>query len=222
MTQSKIIRILLVDDHMVVRKGLALVLGEVPDMEVVGEAENGEEAVFLSKKLKPDIILMDVKMEGMSGKLATQLIVEHHQSVCIIGLSTFANRDIVEGMIDAGACGYLIKDISAANLTSSIRRIFCGEILIPDGLLEATYKQNESKLKSKAVEEFALFGNQQKKVLAFMSKGLTNPEIAEMLGVSVSTARYHVSAILRKLDVSNRSEAVAMAINFNLIQPEDF
>lgn len=221
MKQSKIIRILLVDDHMIVRKGLALVLGEMPDMEVVGEAENGEEAIYLSKTLKPDIILMDVKMNGMSGKLATQLIVEHHRFVRIIGLSTFANRDIIKDMIDAGASGYLIKDISAANLTLAIRRIFNGEEIIPNALLKPANGKNDCTLESKVTEDFYLLGEQQKKVLAFMSKGLTNPEIAEMLGVTVSTARYHVSAILRKLDVSNRSEAVAIAISFDLIQTND-
>lgn len=221
MKQSKIIRILLVDDHMIVRKGLALVLGEMPDMEVVGEAENGEEAIYLSKTLKPDIILMDVKMNGMSGKLATQLIVEHHRFVRIIGLSTFANRDIIKDMIDAGASGYLIKDISAANLTLAIRRIFNGEEIIPNALLKPANGKNDRTLESKVTEDFYLLGEQQKKVLAFMSKGLTNPEIAEMLGVTVSTARYHVSAILRKLDVSNRSEAVAIAISFDLIQTND-
>lgn len=222
MKASEKIRILLVDDHMVVRKGLGLVLGEASDMEVVGEAENGEEAIYLSKKLKPDIILMDVKMEGMCGKVATQMIVRHHQTVRVICLSTFANKDIIENMLEAGACGYLLKDVSAHDLTAAIRRVHNGEILTPECLADPTNEQIPETPVAKPAEEYSQLGEQQRKVLAFMTKGLTNPEIAAQMGVSVSTVRYHVSAILRKLDVSNRSEAVAVAVGSELVRSGDF
>ena len=219
---SKIIRILLVDDHMVVRRGIMHVLSEVSDFSTIGEAENGEEALFLSTKLKPDIVLMDVQMSGMGGIEATRMIVQHHSSARVIGLSTFANRESVSGMIEAGACGYLLKNISADELTDAIRRVHGGEIIIPTELPENRVREPEIADIGDDLGQADTLGIQQKKVLRLMTKGFTNPEIAEHLGISSPTARYHVSAILRKLDVSNRSEAVALAIRLNLIDADDF
>lgn len=222
MKQTKDIRILLVDDHMVVRKGLVHVLDSADGLQVVGEAENGEEALYLCQKLKPDIVIMDVKMEGIGGIETTRLITQHHPSIRILGLSTFAQQEVVSEMLAAGAQGYLLKDVSAHELAESIQRIYSGETLLPPDLDNGsgvdTQPDNTHDLSEPAVN----MGGQQRKVLALMTKGFTNSEIAAHLGISQPTARYHVSAILQKLDVSNRAEAAAMAIRSNLIDETDF
>ena len=215
------ISILLVDDHMVVRKGLRMVIAETDDLSVVGEAENGEEAIYLSRKLKPDVILMDVKMDGMDGSEVTSVITQHHDKARVIGLSTFADSDNIKRMIDAGARGYLLKDVSSGELTDAIRRVHSGEVLTPAALLDANRSDDNQDVSIEATRNATLLGDQQRRVLALMTKGLTNPEIAGQLDISISTARYHVSAILRKLDVSNRSEAVGMALRLDLVSTED-
>lgn len=221
MKNNQIINVLLADDHMVVRRGLRLVLDEAADLHVVGEAESGEEALYLCKKLSPDIILMDVKMHGMGGAKATQMIAQHHPDTKVIALSTFAAQDVVASMFDAGAHGYLLKDISADNLTEAVRRVAKGERLQPDAFSDIPAEEDAETQATLPTDEIAPLGEQQKRVLALMTKGLTNPEIASQIGVSISTIRYHVSAILRKLDVSNRSEAVALAIRLKLVKEED-
>jgi NarL family two-component system response regulator LiaR len=222
MTRTEDIRILLVDDHMVVRKGLLHVLVSIEGLSVVAEAENGEEALYLCRKLKPDVVIMDVKMAGLGGIEATRLIARHHPSSRIIGLSTFAQKDVVSDMLAAGAHGYLLKDLSANELATSIRRIHAGETLPMPDLSAGSDKQMHSEERPAVLEPGVQMGEQQLKVLGLMTKGFTNPEIAAHLGVSLPTARYHVSAILQKLDVSNRSEAVALAIRTKLIDEHDF
>lgn len=222
MTLTDPIRVLLVDDHLVVRKGLVHVLNAVRHIEVVGEAENGEEALYLGQKLKPDVIVMDVKMEGMGGVEATKLIAEHHPNSRILALSTFSQPDIVGAMMEAGAKGYLLKDVSAAELSEAIVRVYQGEVLKPGTPSKNISVQLEPTEEIDFADIHTGLGEQQKKVLALMTKGFTNPEIAEKLDISTTTARYHVSAILRKLDVSNRSEAVAVAIRSNLVDADDF
>lgn len=216
------IRVLLVDDHLVVRKGVFQVLNTARDIEVVGEAENGEEALYLGQKLKPDVIVMDVKMDGMGGVEATRLLAEHHPSSRILALSTFAQPEMVGAMMDAGAKGYLLKDVSASELSEAVRRVHKGEVLMPGTPSENIVVQTELVEDVDFKDIHSDLGQQQKKVLALMTKGFTNPEIAEKLDISTTTARYHVSAILRKLDVSNRSEAVAVAIRSNLVNSGDF
>jgi NarL family two-component system response regulator LiaR len=217
------IKVLLVDDHLVVRKGLIHVLNKEPDIKIIAEAETGEEAIYLCQKHQPDVILMDVTMDGMGGVEATRLIHKHHKSARLIGLSTFANPEIVGEMMEAGASGYLLKDVSAQILADAIRKVQAGEKLpASDQLLKAQLDaMSPSTTSSDADTDFEL-GPKQQRVLALMTKGFTNPEIAEKLSISAPTARYHVSTILKKLDVSNRSEAVAVAIRLDLVKAEDF
>lgn len=218
MTEVENIRILLVDDHMVVRKGLFHVLDTLPDLDVIAEAESGEAALYLCQKLQPDIVIMDIKMDGMGGLEATRLIAQHHPSTRILGLSTFANQEVISEMFSAGAHGYLLKDVSAQELADAIRRIHSGEKLSPPDIQIDPTQQTSGNVSEPPVE----MGLQQRKVLALMTKGFTNSEIAVQLGISQPTARYHVSAILQKLNVSNRVEAAAMAIRSSLIDENDF
>lgn len=217
MKQSKDIRIIIVDDHMVVRKGLVHVLDRAAGISIVAEADSGEKAVSLCHTLKPDMIIMDIKMEGIGGLEATRLIAQHHPSIHIVGLSTFADQYIINKMFDLGAHGYLLKDVSAQILTESIFRIHSGEKLSPTNLCKVENSDIPEDIGKKFNEPEARMGKQQQKVLVLISKGFTNPEISSHLNISLPTTKYHVSAILQKLDVSNRSEAVALAVRNNLI-----
>ena len=221
MTKQIMIKLLLTDDHPIVRKGLIHVLEQSARIEVIGEAESGEEALFLCQKLAPDVVVMDVQMKGIGGIEATRILRQQHPDLIIIGLSTFPQTDIATKMMNAGANGYLLKDISSAELISSIQQIFAGDKIVSDDLVATSLGPNPSSHDSMPDGVSYALGRQQKKVLMLMTKGLTNPEIAEHLGVSMSTARYHVSAVLQKLDVSNRSEAVALAMRHRLVDESD-
>jgi NarL family two-component system response regulator LiaR len=212
------IRILLADDHMLVRAGLARVIGGRADMEVVGEAENGEEALFLCQKHRPDIVLMDVRMEGMGGIGATEAIRRFHPKTKVVGLSTFHDQRTVSDMVAAGASGFLSKILSAEELVSAILRVHAGEVVLTEAASDPTDTQPDP-VRSKPAFEL---GDQQRTTLALLTKGYTNPEIARYLGVSVPTARYHVSALLAKLEVSNRAEAAALAVRERLVSADDF
>ena len=218
MVKSEDIRMLLVDDHMMVRKGIVYVLSSVTGFEIVGEAENGERALYLTGKLNPDVILMDVKMDGLGGIETTRLISHYHPDIPIIGVTSFHTPRIVKQMMEAGACGYVLKEVSASDLIDTIRRVHAGEKRFPESLLAepgdrgSIDEEAEAFSEDQSINALHNLGDQQKRVLALMAKGLTNPEIASQLNISQSTARYHVSAILHKLDVSNRAEAVALAV----------
>lgn len=212
---SKKISVIIVDDHMVVRKGLMHVLVNASDFEVIAEADSGEEAIYLCKKLNPDMVIMDIKMDGIDGIEATKLIKKHYPLICVAALSSFVTTDLVRNMFQAGVDGYLLKDMSAIDLTQSLLSIMNGEQLFPVALSSDT----DVKKTLTPSNEFNIeMSKQQLLVLHFMTKGLTNPEIAVQMNISISTARYHVSAILRKLEVSNRVEAVSFAIQHNLLE----
>jgi DNA-binding NarL/FixJ family response regulator len=211
------IRILIVDDHQIVRKGLVQLFTDCAGMEVVGEAASGVEALALSPKLRPDIVFMDLKMNGLSGIETTRALYISGTVGAIIGLSTFSDAANIQAMREAGAMGYVPKDALADEILDAARRVHAGETVFPELPDYETAGQNPSGLSTAAQ-----LGVQQKRVLALMTKGLTNPEIAQQLDVSRTTISYHVSAILRKLEVSNRSEAVAVALQEGVIGNGDF
>ncbi|MBL4876755.1 MAG: response regulator transcription factor [Cohaesibacteraceae bacterium] len=198
------IKVLVVDDHPIVRGGLVRAISQVEDIQVVGEAESGEEAIYLAKKAQPDVVILDVRMSGISGVDAAVIILKSLPGTKIIALSSLVTGDVINSMLDAGAVAFLAKDVSAEIIIDTIRRAYRGE--------DIALAENMAKdLANAALTLTSKLGEQQQSVLNLMTKGLTNPEIAEQMGFSVPTARYHVSAILRKLDVSNRTEAVAVA-----------
>lgn len=212
------IRILLADDHMVVRMGLARVIGAHPQMEIVGEAENGEEALFLCQKHRPDVVLMDVRMDGMGGIAATEAIRRYHPAAKVIGLSTFHDQGTISAMLAAGASGFLSKVVSAGELAEAILKVSAGETVV--SAISPSARPSPPTPGPKSAE--LGLGDQQRTTLALLTKGYTNPEIARYLGVSLPTARYHVSALLAKLGVSNRAEAAALAVRDQLVSDEDF
>ena len=211
MTGTDRIRVMIVDDHAVVRSGLSAFFTVFPDLELIGEGENGNEALVRCGLLNPDVILMDLIMPGMDGVTATRLITEKYPLVKVIALTSFQEDELVQGALQAGAIGYLMKNISARELAAAIRSAYAGNMTLSP---EATQIMVRAKLQSQEYEELT---EREQDVLKLMVDGLTNAEIAERLVVSISTVKYHISNILSKLGVENRVSAVSLAIQKKLV-----
>lgn len=212
------IRVLIVDDHLIMRVGIVHALGTEPGITIVGEAENGEEALYLCSKLRPDVVLMDVNMTGMGGRAVTQAIREHYPEIAMIAFSVSEDASTIRDMMAAGASGYLTKAISPPDLADAIRRVSGGETVMDVGDLASAPEEDEAH----APRGAAGLAPQQRRVLALLTKGYTNAEIASYLAISVRTARHHVSEVLTKLGAVNRAEAVAIAIRDKLVTRKDF
>ena len=213
MTNKSPVRILLVDDHAVVRSGLGAVLMSFDDMSLVGEAGNGEEAVHLCRTLKPDVVLMDLMMPVMDGVTATRTIHESQPDIRIIALTSFGERELVEGALKAGAMSYLLKTVSAAELIAAIQGAVMGKTtLSPEAAQVLVQGLKQPKSDTHDLTE------REREILALMVEGLANHDIAARLVVSQSTVKFHVSNVLSKLGVSTRTEAVAMALKKKLIK----
>ena len=212
MSEREIIRVLLVDDHAVVRSGLGAFLMAFEDLELVGEARDGEEAVRMCEDLKPDVVLMDLVMPGMNGAEATSIIREQYPDTQVIALTSYKEEELVQGVLKAGAIGYLLKNVTGDELAEAIRAAKAGQpTLAPEAtqaLIHATTKPPDL--------GFDLT-QREREVLSLMIEGLNNPDIAERLVVSRSTVKFHVSSILSKLGASSRTEAVALALQHNLV-----
>lgn len=212
MSEEQPIRVMIVDDHAVVRSGLATFLLAFDDLEPTAEAGSGEEAIRLCADHDLDVILMDLVMPGMDGAAATRAIREKYPHIQVIALTSFKEDDLVQGVLQAGAISYLLKNVTAAALADAIRAAHAGRpTLAPEAtvaLIHAATKPKEPDYDLTAREE---------EVLALIVQGLSNPEIAEKLVVSRSTAKFHVSSILSKLGVDGRTEAVALALKEHLV-----
>jgi NarL family two-component system response regulator LiaR len=202
---------MLVDDHAVVRSGLGAFLSAMPDLELVGEAENGEEAVVRCGLLQPDVVLMDLIMPGMDGVTATRRIHEKYPCVHILALTSFQEDTLVQGALQAGATGYLMKNISARELAAAIRSAYQGKMTLAPEAAEALV---HAQAQAREAEEFT---QREREVLGLMVDGLSNAEIAERLVVSLSTVKFHVGNILMKLGVENRVAAVMLAMQKKLV-----
>jgi NarL family two-component system response regulator LiaR len=211
MTDEPRIKIMLVDDHAVVRSGLSAFLSVVPDLELVGEAENGDEAVRRCGLLHPDVILMDLMMPGTDGVTATRLIHEKYPTVHVIALTSFPEDDLVQKALQAGATGYLMKNVSARELADAIRAAHKGKMTLSPEAVQALAQAAAQK------HDGVELTDREREVLKLMVEGLNNAEIAERLVVSLSTVKYHISNILSKLQVDNRVAAVTMAIQKKLV-----
>jgi DNA-binding NarL/FixJ family response regulator len=207
------IRVLLVDDHPVVRSGLELFLLAFPDLQSVGVASNGEEAVLACGRLSPDVVLMDMAMPGMDGATATRAIRSRYPGIRVIALTNFQALETVQKALQAGATSYLLKNVTADELASAIRAAYAGRsILAP----EATQALVEAAAQAAPPPVEALT-SRELEVLGWMVKGLSNPEIAEHLVISPVTVKFHVGNILSKLGCASRTEAVAVAIQQHLV-----
>jgi NarL family two-component system response regulator LiaR len=204
-------RVLLVDDHDMVRRGLAVFLLAYDDFELVGEAVNGKEALELCAELHPDVVLMDLMMPVMDGVTAIQAIRKNFPDIQVIALTSFSEEKLVEASLKAGAIGYLFKNVSVDELASAIRAASKGQ---PTLSAEATRILINKTMKPAAPGDDLT--DREREVLKLLVEGRSNPEIAERLSVSRSTVKTHVSHIFEKLGASNRLEAVSLAIRHHL------
>nr|WP_106781005.1 response regulator transcription factor [Lysinibacillus timonensis] len=210
------IRVLIADDHHVVRRGLIVFLKTQKDIEVVGEAKNGLEAVELVETLQPDIVLMDLVMPEMDGIQATRKIKSKWPNVIVLMLTSFSDKDHVLPAIDAGAAGYQLKDIEPDDLVNAIRQVMRGESI----LHPAATTQLEEKIREE--EHLPHMKNpltpRERDVLAELTKGKSNREIASSLFVTEKTVKTHISNIFNKLLVQDRTQAALYAVKHNLTE----
>jgi NarL family two-component system response regulator LiaR len=212
MSRSNPIRVLLVDDHRMVRSGLAAFLSAFDDLELVGEAEDGQEAVRLCEEHTPDVVLMDLVMPGMDGAAATRAIGARHPQIKVIALTSFEEEKLVQEVVAAGAIGYLLKNVSPEKLADAIRDAHAGRpTLAPEAAQALIHAATRP-----PAPAYDLTSREQD-VLELMVEGLSNPEIAGRLVIGRATVKFHVSNILSKLGVSSRTEAVALALQEKLI-----
>ncbi len=209
---SKCIRVIVVDDHDMVRRGLAAFLDVQPDLELVGEATNGAQALPLCKLLQPDVVLMDLIMPEMDGVTALQTIRAKWPEIQVIALTSFEEQELVQRALRAGAIGYLLKNVTVDELANAIRAAHHGRATISP---EATQALIQTAFQPPTPA--AGLTSREAEVLSLLVEGLSNPEIADKLSVSRSTARAHVSNILTKLGADNRAEAVTLAFRHKLV-----
>jgi NarL family two-component system response regulator LiaR len=205
------IRVMIVDDHAVVRSGLGAFLSVIPDLELVGEAENGDLAVVRCGHLRPDVILMDLMMPGTDGVTATRLIREKYPETQVVALTSFQEDELVQNAMKAGAIGYLMKNVSSQELAAAIRAARSGKMTLSPEAAQALVHA------SRQTQETEFLTERELEVLRLMVEGLNNAEIAEKLVVSLSTVKYHISNILMKLGVENRVAAVTTAMQKKLV-----
>jgi two-component system, NarL family, response regulator LiaR len=213
MNTTQPIRVLIVDDHAMVRKGLVTFLKNKPELELVGEARDGREAIDYCERLQPDVILMDLVMPELGGVAATRTIHQRWPGVRVIALTSFQEKELVQDALQAGAIGYLLKNVSGDELAEAIRQVHGGRPTLAPEAVQALIQPP-----SEAVTMAADLTRREQEVLALLVKGMSNPEIAERLVISRSTVKVHISNILSKLGVASRGEAISLAIQNKLVK----
>lgn len=212
MDPSAVIRVMIVDDHDMVRQGLSMFLKITPDLQFVGEARNGREALDLCPQAKPDVVLMDLVMPVMDGTTATRLLCEQYPQVQVIALTSFHEKELVREVLQAGALSYLLKNVTAEELADAIRAAHAGRATLTPEAMQVLVQTRDAQ---------PAFGDdltaREREVLQLLVEGLSNPEIAERLTVTRATAKAHVSNILGKLGASSRGEAIALAFQNRLV-----
>jgi DNA-binding NarL/FixJ family response regulator len=211
--QQRPVRVFVVDDHTVVRRGLRAYLEMVDDMEVIGEAADGQQALdgiaaLVAAGEPPDVALMDLLMPGMDGVTATAAITEHYPEMEVVAMTSFGQADMVHGALQAGAAGYLLKDAEADEVTAAIRAACRGEVHLDP----AVAKQLTRSLVTPKPPTVDALTDREREVLVLVAQGLSNQQIADALVISERTARTHVSNILGKLGVASRTQAALLAI----------
>lgn len=212
MTLTVPIKIMIVDDHAVLREGIHYLCLTASDLTLVGEAANGEDALELCYRLQPDLVLLDLMMPGMDGIATTKAIRKQCPEVKILILTCFTTEDLVHQAIEAGANSYILKDASTEEIINAIRLTYHGLSIMSPDVTEILAAIPPSDM---------ILTPRQLQVLKLMAQGLNNNQIGKTLKISTYTARFHVSEILSKLGVSNRTEAVSVALSRKLVQSHD-
>jgi DNA-binding NarL/FixJ family response regulator len=213
---SKNVRILIADDHSVVRAGLRALLERHGYFRVVAEVSNGEEAIAKAQELKPDVAVLDIRMPGMSGIEACRRIVETVEGCRVIMLTSYAEDELLFAAIQAGASGYVLKRIGDNDLVQAIERVSRGEGMLDPGMTAAVFAEMRKAGEAQHAAAFADLTSQELAVLALVAEGLTNRQIAVKLYLGEGTVRNYVSSVLAKIGVSNRAEAAAYAVKHNI------
>lgn len=222
---SKIVRILIADDHAVVRAGLRALLERQGHFRVVAEAATGEEAVAKAQEHHPDVAVLDIRMPGLSGIEACRRIVESVEGVRVIMLTSYAEDELLFAAIQAGASGYVLKRIGDNELVQSVERVSRGEGMLDPAMTSTVFAEMRKASQAQHAAAFADLTPQEMAVLALVAEGLTNRQIAVKLYLGEGTVRNYVSSVLAKIGVSNRAEAAAYAVKNNineLVPPSTF
>ena len=211
---SQLIRVFVTDDHSIVRKGIKATLELVPDMELVGEATNGREAVEMAGASKPDVVLMDLVMPEMDGIEAIRQIKSQHPEIAILVLTTFAGEDKVFPAIKAGASGYQLKDSDPEELVTAIRQVYRGEPALHPLIARKVLQELSRPIEGPPTPD--PLTPREEEILKLVAKGLENPEIADQLVISEATVRTHVSNIMSKLHLASRTQVALYALREGL------
>lgn len=209
-------KILLVDDHEVVRLGLKALLSRYKQFEVVAEAGSASEALDRVGRYQPDVVVMDIRLPGKSGIEATREIVKKYPETKVIMLTSYAEDELLFDAIEAGASGYVLKQIGSGDLINALEKIGRGESMVDSALMQKVFQRVREASRKAEDEAFATLSEQELKILSLVAKGKTNKEIAEAVYLSEKTVRNYVSSILSKLHLSTRAEAAAYAVQHHV------
>jgi DNA-binding NarL/FixJ family response regulator len=216
----KPVRVVLADDQPLVRAGLRMLMSDTPDIDVIGEAGTGAEAVRLTRDTRPDVVVMDIRMPGMDGIEATQLIIGSDLRARVLVLTTFDDDEYVYAALRAGASGFLVKDMALEDILAAIRVVAAGDAMIAPGvtrrLIEDFVGRPRSGLKGRDIEGVT---EREREVLTLVARGLSNGEIADSLCISMATAKTHVARLLTKLGARDRVQLVITAYETGLVSP---
>ncbi|MEW1887145.1 response regulator transcription factor [Streptomyces sp. NPDC085659] len=218
---ASVIRVLLADDQPLVRAALRMVVADTPDIDVVGEAGTGEEAVRLAARLAPDVVVMDIRMPGMDGIEATERITAQGGEAHVVVLTTFDDDDYVYGALRAGAAGFLVKDMALDDILAAVRVVASGDALIAPSVTRRLIKEFAARPSPSAPAPAPLTAitDREREVLVLVGCGLSNAEIAERLVISVATAKTYLTRLLAKLGARDRVQLVIIAYEAGLVAP---
>jgi DNA-binding NarL/FixJ family response regulator len=213
------IRVLIADDHAIVREGVRALLTLSADIEVVGEAANGQEAVELARTLRPDVILMDIAMPGLGGLEATLAIRNENPDARVLVLTQYEDREYIRRFLKAGVSGYVLKKAAGSELTAAIRAVHRGGLVLdPEVAREAMREQATSAAPGEAADPYDALTDREKQVLKLVAEGRSNKEVAELLEISVKTAMSHREHIMQKLDLHSRTDLIKFALQKGVIR----
>lgn len=212
------IRILVADDHALVREGIHALLSLCDDLEVVGEASDGQEAIGATRSLDPDVVLMDINMPGLGGLEATLAIRRENQRVKILVLTQYDDREYVSRFLKSGASGYILKKAAGSELASAVRAVHRGGLVVDPALARGLLSSVEGHASAGSGDDrYQSLTDREKQVLKLVAEGNSNKEVAQVLGISVKTAMSHRERVMQKLEIHNRTELVKFALKQGVI-----